>query len=105
MGSLQHKAEITGAVQKRGRNFRWSAPECDGRSLDNEGQILDRRAEQSSSVCAGGEIKTSGKNDKQRDIFAYVQTFELDAPDIDDVPPLWAIGESAERVGDWLGSR
>ena len=29
-----------------------------------------------------------------RDIFAYIQTFELDAPDVDDVPALRAILES-----------
>jgi len=30
-----------------------------------------------------------------RDIFAYVQTFELDAPDVEDVPALQAIIDSA----------
>jgi mono/diheme cytochrome c family protein len=30
-----------------------------------------------------------------RDIFAYIQTFELDAPDPDDIPALQAILESA----------
>lgn len=30
-----------------------------------------------------------------RDIFAYIQTFELDAPDVDDIPAFQAILESA----------
>ena len=56
-----------------------------------------------------------------RDIFAYIRTFELDAPDIDDVPALEAIIESlvhasgrivgpeftaeSERVGKYLRTR
>jgi len=32
-----------------------------------------------------------------RDLFSYIQTFRLDAPDIADVPTLQAILESAER--------
>lgn len=32
-----------------------------------------------------------------RDIFAYIRTFELDAPDVEDVPALEAIVESASR--------
>ena len=35
-----------------------------------------------------------------RDVFAYIQTFELDAPDIDDIPALRAIIESAGTPGD-----
>jgi hypothetical protein len=30
-----------------------------------------------------------------RDMFAYIQTFELDAPDVDDIPALRAILDSA----------
>jgi len=33
-----------------------------------------------------------------RAIFAYVATFELNAPDIEDIPPLQAVLESAERT-------
>jgi mono/diheme cytochrome c family protein len=32
-----------------------------------------------------------------RDIFAYIRTFRLDAPDVDEVPTLEAIVESASR--------
>jgi mono/diheme cytochrome c family protein len=32
-----------------------------------------------------------------RDIFAYIRTFELDAPDVDDIPTLEAIVDAAAR--------
>lgn len=39
-------------------------------------------------------------NAQARDIFAYIQTFELDAPDVDEVPALRAILETARRSSE-----
>lgn len=39
-------------------------------------------------------------DDDARDIYAYVRTFELNAPDAEDVPALQAILESAGRTSD-----
>ncbi len=36
-------------------------------------------------------------NDEAREIFAYISSFELNAPDVDDIPALQAVLESAGR--------